>query len=119
MSSIKPTFVEENAQWVVELRVENAPDVPKENTTLTTALRPSNLEVRYTLDGGAWRVYEVNVSGRPVLRDGTVSMTNMRKVHARYTDFTGSAKNSVLTTPQWVVDFVVQYNDPTTLPRKR
>ena len=114
--AIKLSVIEDAGVRTVSLTVDNVPDIPSDFTTLSTPIRPTGMEIRYAVNNGTWQVVQVTVAGRPVLRDGTVSLTNNRRVHARFMEF---AESGAAKTPQWVSDFALKYTNPDDLPRKR
>lgn len=114
--AVKLAVIEDAGVRTVGLTVEGVPDVPVELTTLSTPIRPTGMEIRYGVISGAWHVVQITVSGRPVLRDGTVSMMNNRRVNARFMAFGAEGEGK---TPRWVLDFAAKYSNPDDLPRKK
>lgn len=107
---------------VVELTVDNVPDITPEQSYISFHLRPSMLELRYGSEGvDAWKLVEISVTGRGVnSKDGSVNLASRRTHSVTYTDLTGKGGIHKAVTPKWVVDLATKYaNDPDALPRKR
>ncbi len=118
----KLNVIRDTGVRVVELTVDNVPDITPEQSYISFHLRPSTLELRYSSDGlGAWKLVEVATTGRGVnSKDGSVNLTSRRTHSVTYTDLTGKGGIHKAVTPKWVVDLAAKYaSDPDALPRKR
>jgi hypothetical protein len=103
---------------VVEVLLEDTPDVTPEHSTFTFSFRPHVAEIRYErASSGVWELTDIRVTGRPLNKDRNgVDLQNHRIHHVCYTDVTGKGGIQRAKTPAWVVDLATQYADITNIP---
>jgi len=118
---IKLNTIRDESTRVVELVVDDAPDVTPEQSNVTFTVRPSMLTLSYAATGlSSWKLASVTVTGRSVTKDGTINLASRRTHLTTYTDLTGKGGIHVAVTPKWVVDLAAKYGDaPEKLPRSR
>lgn len=121
-SVIKLNVIRDDGTRMVDLVVDDAPDITPEQSYIQFGIRPSMLSLRYTSSGtDPWTLADVTVTGRAVnAKDGTVNLASRRTHSVTYTDLKGSGGIHKAVTPKWVIDLASKYgNTPDELPRSR
>lgn len=119
---IKLNAIRDDSTRIVELVVDNAPDVTPEQSYIQFTMRPSMLSLRYVAANlDEWKLVDVTVVGRAVnSKDGTVNLASRRTHQVNYTDLTGKGGIHKAVTPKWVIDLAAKFaNSPEKLPRSK
>lgn len=113
--------VEYEGVQTLKLRVDYAPDITPEYSTVQYGFRAERAVLRYVRSTveSPWKLSDIRVIGRRTRKDlgvGAVLGNSQAYISTTYTDLTGTNGLQRGKTPPWVIELAQQYADADTIP---